>query len=223
MTLQIIHCLILDAFYYFRCTIHFIIIFFYFRNIFLIIIFFRSPELVWNWWESWSSCSVNTQRKGSHQSRDGRPPQPAHPCATSYEPIWTLDVQVQHLTTFDNTWQHLTTFDNTWKHVTTTDNTWNNFTTFFTTLPKMTNMKNLTTLEITLTFFCFRLIVRTSDLLPLRGTVLEDSIPALKSEKIKTIPTKEVLEFCFPELQLSRLVSCSLILDNTQSWWLWKI
>ena len=50
----------------------------------------------------------------------------------------------------------------------------------------------------------YRLIVRTSDLLPLRGTVLEDSIPALKSEKIKTIPTKEVLEFCFPELQLSR-------------------
>merc|ERR1719422_96502 len=51
----------------------------------------------------------------------------------------------------------------------------------------------------------YRLIVRTSDLLPLRGTVLEDSIPALKSEKIKTIPTKEVLEFCFPELQLSSL------------------
>ena len=50
----------------------------------------------------------------------------------------------------------------------------------------------------------YRLVVRTSDLLPLRGTVLEDSIPALKSEKIKTIPTKEVLEFCFPELQLSR-------------------
>lgn len=52
--------------------------------------------------------------------------------------------------------------------------------------------------------FMYRLIVRTSDLLPLRGTVLEDSIPALKSEKIKTIPTKEVLEFCFPELQLTR-------------------
>ena len=52
--------------------------------------------------------------------------------------------------------------------------------------------------------FMYRLIVRTSDLLPLRGTVLEDSIPALKSEKIKTIPTKDVLEFCFPELQLAR-------------------
>jgi len=53
--------------------------------------------------------------------------------------------------------------------------------------------------------FMYRLIVRTSELLPLRGSVLEDSIPALKSEKIKNIPTKEVLEFCFPELQLSSL------------------
>ena len=53
----------------------------------------------------------------------------------------------------------------------------------------------------------YRLVVRTPDLLPLRGTVLEDSIPALKSEKIKTIPTKEVLEFCFPELQRSRYSS----------------
>ena len=57
---------------------------------------------------------------------------------------------------------------------------------------------------VALNIFPLRLIVRTSDLLPLRGTVLEDSIPALKSEKIKTIPTREVLEFCFPELQLSR-------------------
>ena len=52
--------------------------------------------------------------------------------------------------------------------------------------------------------YMYRLIVRTSELLPLRGTVLEDSIPALKSEKVKTIPTREVLEFSFPELQLSR-------------------
>ena len=58
--------------------------------------------------------------------------------------------------------------------------------------------------SVSLNIFPPRLIVRTSDLLPLRGTVLEDSIPALKSEKIKTIPTREVLEFCFPELQLSR-------------------
>ena len=61
----------------------------------------------------------------------------------------------------------------------------------------------------------YRLIVRTSDLLPLRGTVLEDSIPALKSEKIKTIPTKEVLEFCFPELQLTRYAK--MINDLKQS------
>jgi len=51
----------------------------------------------------------------------------------------------------------------------------------------------------------YRIIVRTSELLPLRGTVLEDSIPALKSEKIKSIPTKEVLEFTVPELNLSGL------------------
>ena len=50
----------------------------------------------------------------------------------------------------------------------------------------------------------FRLMVRTSELLPLRGCVLEESIPALKSEKIKTVPTKEVLEFACPEINTSR-------------------
>ena len=49
--------------------------------------------------------------------------------------------------------------------------------------------------------------VRTSELLPLRGCVLEESIPALKSEKIKSgsggMPTKDVLEFVCPELNLS--------------------
>ena len=50
----------------------------------------------------------------------------------------------------------------------------------------------------------YRLLVRTCDLLPLRGCVLEESIPALRSEKIKSLPTKEVLEFVCPELQLSR-------------------
>ena len=50
----------------------------------------------------------------------------------------------------------------------------------------------------------YRILVRTSDLLPLRGCVLEESIPALRSEKIKSLPTKEVLEFVCPELQLSR-------------------
>ena len=52
--------------------------------------------------------------------------------------------------------------------------------------------------------FMYRVIVRTSELLPLRGCILEESIPALKSEKVKTIPTKEVLEFIMPDLQLSR-------------------
>ena len=45
--------------------------------------------------------------------------------------------------------------------------------------------------------------MRTSELLPLRGCVLEESIPALKSEKIKSMPTKDVLEFVCPELNLS--------------------
>ena len=53
----------------------------------------------------------------------------------------------------------------------------------------------------------YRILVRTSDLLPLRGCVLEESIPALRSEKIKSLPTKEVLEFVCPELQLSRYVN----------------
>ena len=54
--------------------------------------------------------------------------------------------------------------------------------------------------------FAYRLMIRTSELLPLRGCVLEESIPSLKSEKIKnnSIPTKEVLEFACPELALSR-------------------
>ncbi len=49
-------------------------------------------------------------------------------------------------------------------------------------------------------------MVRTNELLPLRGCVLEESIPSLKSseKKIKSTPTKEVLEFVCPEIQLSR-------------------
>ena len=50
----------------------------------------------------------------------------------------------------------------------------------------------------------YRIMIRTSELLSLRGCVLEESIPALKSEKIKTLPTKEVLDFVSPELNLSR-------------------
>ena len=54
--------------------------------------------------------------------------------------------------------------------------------------------------------YMYRIIVRTSELQPLRGCVLEESIPSLakSSEKVKSIPTKEVLEFVIPEIQLSR-------------------
>ena len=52
--------------------------------------------------------------------------------------------------------------------------------------------------------FVYRLMIRSSELLPLRGVIPEECIPTLKSEKIKTLPTKEVLEFVCPELQLSR-------------------
>jgi len=52
--------------------------------------------------------------------------------------------------------------------------------------------------------YIYRLIVRTNELQPMRGCVLEDSIPSLKSEKVKGTPAREVLEFVCPELQLSR-------------------
>ncbi|KAM3964092.1 LOW QUALITY PROTEIN: signal-induced proliferation-associated 1-like protein 1 [Aphomia sociella] len=52
----------------------------------------------------------------------------------------------------------------------------------------------------------YRLIVRTSELLTLRGSVLEDAIPAAKpSNNSATYNTKEVLEYVAPELQYSCL------------------
>ncbi|XP_065207737.1 signal-induced proliferation-associated 1-like protein 2 [Planococcus citri] len=52
----------------------------------------------------------------------------------------------------------------------------------------------------------YRLIVRTSELQTLRGSVLEDAIPNLKpSHSVKNINTKEVLEYVIPEIQLSCL------------------
>ncbi len=59
----------------------------------------------------------------------------------------------------------------------------------------------------------FRLLVRTNELLSLRGCVLEESIPSLCGSKSssssdkagKSIPTREVLEFVCPEIQLSCL------------------
>ena len=59
-------------------------------------------------------------------------------------------------------------------------------------------------------------MVRTSDLVPLRGCVLEESIPSLRSEKVKGTPTKEVLEFVCPEIQLSRwvILDCLCAINN---------
>ncbi|CAB0010599.1 unnamed protein product [Nesidiocoris tenuis] len=51
--------------------------------------------------------------------------------------------------------------------------------------------------------FRYRLLVRTSELLTLRGSVMEDAIPNLKpSSSAKTINTKEVIEYCAPEVQI---------------------
>ncbi|XP_045447446.1 signal-induced proliferation-associated 1-like protein 2 [Melitaea cinxia] len=52
----------------------------------------------------------------------------------------------------------------------------------------------------------YRLIIRTSELLTLRGSVLEDALPTVKpSNNSATYNTKEVLEYVAPEIQLSCL------------------
>ncbi|PSN31880.1 hypothetical protein C0J52_19690 [Blattella germanica] len=52
----------------------------------------------------------------------------------------------------------------------------------------------------------YRLLIRTSELFTLRGSVLEDAIPNLKtSNSNKTLNSKEVLEYVAPEIQLSCL------------------
>lgn len=52
----------------------------------------------------------------------------------------------------------------------------------------------------------YRLIIRTSELLTLRGSVLEDALPTVKpSNNSATYNTKEVLEYVTPEIQLSCL------------------
>ncbi|XP_072158783.1 signal-induced proliferation-associated 1-like protein 3 [Bemisia tabaci] len=54
--------------------------------------------------------------------------------------------------------------------------------------------------------FRYRLLIRTSELQTLRGSVLEDLIPNLKpSSSNKHMNTKEVLEYVTPEIQLSCL------------------
>lgn len=50
------------------------------------------------------------------------------------------------------------------------------------------------------------MVIRTSELQTLRGAVLEDAIPSIKSSNNpKTLNTKEVLEYVAPEIQLSCL------------------
>lgn len=52
----------------------------------------------------------------------------------------------------------------------------------------------------------YRLIIRTSELLTLRGTILEDAIPNIKSStNAKAVHTKEVLEYVVPDLQIHNL------------------
>lgn len=51
----------------------------------------------------------------------------------------------------------------------------------------------------------YRLVVRTSELLTLRGAILEDAIPNIKNSNSKTMNIKEVLEYVAPEIQLSCL------------------
>lgn len=52
----------------------------------------------------------------------------------------------------------------------------------------------------------YRLVIRTSELQTLRGSILEDAIPSIKvSNNSKTLNTKEVLEYVAPEIQLGSL------------------
>jgi len=51
----------------------------------------------------------------------------------------------------------------------------------------------------------YRLIIRTSELATLRGTVLEDAIPSLKPPGPKGFPLREVLDMVTPEVQLGCL------------------
>ncbi|XP_049833971.1 signal-induced proliferation-associated 1-like protein 1 isoform X1 [Schistocerca gregaria] len=54
--------------------------------------------------------------------------------------------------------------------------------------------------------YLYRLLIRTTELLTLRGSVLEDAIPNIKpSNSNKGMCTKEVLEYIAPEIQLSCL------------------
>ncbi|XP_018327356.1 signal-induced proliferation-associated 1-like protein 1 isoform X2 [Agrilus planipennis] len=51
----------------------------------------------------------------------------------------------------------------------------------------------------------YRLIIRTSELLTLRGAILEDAVPNIKPSNGKTMNVKEVLDYVAPEIQISCL------------------
>lgn len=51
----------------------------------------------------------------------------------------------------------------------------------------------------------YRLIIRTSELLTLRGAILEDAIPNIKQSSSKSLNVKEVLEYVSPEIQINCL------------------
>ncbi|KAF5292531.1 hypothetical protein FQR65_LT01677 [Abscondita terminalis] len=51
----------------------------------------------------------------------------------------------------------------------------------------------------------YRLIIRTSELLTLRGAILEDAIPNIKQSNAKNMSVKEVLEYVSPEIQINCL------------------
>lgn len=52
-------------------------------------------------------------------------------------------------------------------------------------------------------FWQYRIIIRTAELLTIRGSILEDAIPNIKpSNNNKMVNTKEVIEYVAPEVQL---------------------
>uniref|UniRef100_T1IPW2 Rap-GAP domain-containing protein n=1 Tax=Strigamia maritima TaxID=126957 RepID=T1IPW2_STRMM len=67
---------------------------------------------------------------------------------------------------------------------------------------KIEDSANSTTGKECFSQYRYRLIIRTSELMTLRGSVLEDAIPSLKPNSSRGIPIKEVLDYVAPELQL---------------------
>ncbi|CAH1396747.1 unnamed protein product [Nezara viridula] len=68
---------------------------------------------------------------------------------------------------------------------------------------KVEKSLNATTNNLTSPLFRYRIVIRTSELLTLRGSILEDVIPNLKpTTSTKSMNTKEVLEYVAPEVQI---------------------